>query len=151
MFLKELDDWKEKFAKSMKKKALKKTFNNKKKKTLGSDGKKNDRDIKGYRLKGFKEVEFYYNIFKHYFHKKVNKEGRIACHGFIRETCPLCHIKLFGFCSSFIRIFRTRNQSRCVLSKEGCFEGKTMNNMRMTSNRLLLAGNESKKGAIKYS
>lgn len=42
---------------------------------------------------------------------------------------------------------RTMNQFRCMcLSKDGYFQGKTVNNMGMTSNRLILAGNESKRG-----
>lgn len=44
------------FAKSTEKKALKKTFDNKKKKVLGPDGKKTDREIRGYTLKASKEA-----------------------------------------------------------------------------------------------
>lgn len=40
---------------------------------------------------------------------------------------------------------RTRNQCRCVLSKDGCFQGKVVNIMGIVSNRLILAGNESKR------
>lgn len=39
----------------------------KKKKALGLDGKKTDREVRGYTLKASEEVEFCYNVFKHYF------------------------------------------------------------------------------------